>query len=154
MMIEGTVTRTGLQVWAARDAARRRLPASEAAAHVQGHLDHALRLASGGMETLAAEDGARGMPTRVAVMRWATQGWWPRSARGGAWSDPPAHLSSSIIFGGAHVEKPKYLYGTEAIEHMALYIMGRGMVLIRARGGVNAGAISPPSVACPVGVRW
>ena len=31
---------------------------------------------------------------------------------------------------------------------------GRGMMLIRARGGVNAGAISPPSVACPVGVRW
>ena len=68
-----------------------------------------------------AEDGARGMPTRVAVMRWATQGWWPRSARDGAWSDPPAHLLSSIIFGGAHIEKPKYLYGTEAIEHMALY---------------------------------
>ena len=45
----------------------------------------------------------------------------PRSARDGAWSDPPAHLLSSIIFGGAHIEKPKYLYGTEAIEHMALY---------------------------------
>lgn len=32
-------------------------------------------------------------------------------------------------------------------------LMGRGMVLIRARGGVNAGAISPPGVACPVRVR-
>ena len=31
---------------------------------------------------------------------------------------------------------------------------GQGMMLMRARGGVNAGAISPPSVVCPVGVRW
>ena len=31
---------------------------------------------------------------------------------------------------------------------------GLALMRIRARGGVNAGAISPPSVACPVGVRW